>query len=173
MSSHQSTEWQTWLSLHRQHIASAKITSTKMSSSDHVSSDFTYWGLTHGDNFYRDATEETFSLSRTQTDALLNQCHGALRTEPVDLMLTTVLFAFSQTFPDRALPTIYNEGHGREPWNSSIDLTRTVGWFTSMFPIAVPSDTPMDMIQLLRRVKDSRAAFTGSKGLDFLSTCAT
>lgn len=169
MSSHQSTEWQTWLSLHRQHIASAKITSTKMSSSDHVSSDFTYWGLTHGDNFYRDATEETFSLSRTQTDALLNQCHGALRTEPVDLMLTTVLFAFSQTFPDRALPTIYNEGHGREPWNSSIDLTRTVGWFTSMFPIAVPSDTPMDMIQLLRRVKDSRAAFTGSKGLDYFS----
>lgn len=169
ISSHQSTEWQTWLSLHRQHTASAKMGITEASSSSQMSFSFPYWGLKEGDNLYRNATEKSFSLSRIQTDILLNNCHGALRTQPIDLMLTAVLFSFGQTFPDRALPTIYNEGHGREPWDLSIDLTRTVGWFTGMFPIAIRSSYPMDIIQVLRRVKDARATYAASNGIDYFS----
>jgi amino acid adenylation domain-containing protein/non-ribosomal peptide synthase protein (TIGR01720 family) len=29
------------------------------------------------------------------------------------------------------------EGHGREPGSSGLDLSRTVGWFTSIFPVAL------------------------------------
>lgn len=30
---------------------------------------------------------------------------------------------------------LHLEGHGREPWQTSIDLSRTIGWFTAMFPL--------------------------------------
>src|SRR5690606_41453861 len=29
------------------------------------------------------------------------------------------------------------EGHGREPIEPALDVSRTVGWFTSMFPVRV------------------------------------
>ncbi|PKM51732.1 MAG: hypothetical protein CVV02_05575 [Firmicutes bacterium HGW-Firmicutes-7] len=36
------------------------------------------------------------------------------------------------------------EGHGREEIDPSIDLTRTVGWFTSMYPIKITIDEKND-----------------------------
>jgi non-ribosomal peptide synthase protein (TIGR01720 family) len=31
------------------------------------------------------------------------------------------------------------EGHGREPWTASLDVSRTVGWFTTLYPVWVAS----------------------------------
>ena len=33
--------------------------------------------------------------------------------------------------------SFYLEGHGREECVSGVDITRTVGWFTSLFPVAL------------------------------------
>jgi aryl carrier-like protein len=170
ISSHQSTGLQTWLSLQKQHVTSAQIAICTPEESISVA-DYAYWGLEDSENRYRDAIKESFILSRDQTLVLLNKCHDPLRTEPIDLLMTAVLFAFGQTFADRrGWPTIYNEGHGREPWDPSIDLTRTVGWFTSIFPITIANDTPRDIISILRRVKDARHAFSGAKGSDYLAS---
>jgi len=38
-------------------------------------------------------------------------------------------------FADRAHPLVFSEGHGREVWDDAIDLSRTVGWFTTMFSV--------------------------------------
>jgi aspartate racemase len=67
------------------------------------------------------------------------------------------------------------EGHGREPLAGSLDLSRTVGWFTSLFPVALdvgPMDVPtalaggVDLGQALKRVKEQVRSIPG-RGLGY------
>lgn len=96
-----------------------------------------YWGMADVPNQYSDLKMETFTLSEDTTKFLLGDYHEVFGTETVDLLLAAIVHSFSLIFTDRKPPTIYNEGHGREPWDSSIDLSRTVGWFTTMTPLLV------------------------------------
>lgn len=96
-----------------------------------------YWGMADVPNQYGDLKIESFTLSEDTTKFLLGDCHEVFGTETVDILLAGIVHSFSLIFMDRTLPTIYNEGHGREPWDSSIDLSRTAGWFTTMTPLLV------------------------------------
>jgi hypothetical protein len=98
-----------------------------------------YWGMTDTVNQYGDLKMESFTLSEDTTRFLLDDCHEVFGTDTVDILLAAIIHSFSLIFTDRKLPTIYNEGHGREPWDASIDLSRTVGWFTTMTPLLVDS----------------------------------
>lgn len=101
--------------------------------------DLSYWGMDGQPNTYSQAESESFTVNDSLTKLALGDCHRALNTEPVDLFLSTVVHSFARTFADRAAPTLYNENHGREAaWNSTIDLSRTVGWFTTICPLVVP-----------------------------------
>jgi amino acid adenylation domain-containing protein/non-ribosomal peptide synthase protein (TIGR01720 family) len=46
------------------------------------------------------------------------------------------------------------EGHGREPLFDDVDLSRTVGWFTSMWPLAVPLHDHGDPARAITTVKE-------------------
>ncbi|KAL4821204.1 hypothetical protein BDW67DRAFT_179907 [Aspergillus spinulosporus] len=116
--------------------------------------DFAYWDLVKEQIIYGDVKCESFSLDEQVSSLLMVDCHNSLHTEPVDLLLAAMLFSFHQTFHDRPLPVIYNEGHGREPWDMSIDISRTVGWFTTLYPIIIEQVT--DAIDAVIRVKDRR-----------------
>jgi hypothetical protein len=93
--------------------------------------DFSYWGIKHQDNTYGAAGHASFELDPALTAAFLGESHTALRTEPVELLLASLIQSWSRVFTDRPFPAIFNEGHGREPWSSEIDISRTVGWFTT------------------------------------------
>lgn len=96
---------------------------------------------------------KTFTLDEETSAAILGDSNDAFATKPSDLMISALLFAFSQVFADRPLPAIFNESHGREVWDSSIDLSRTVGWFTTLYPVQVlPSES--DILDFVRHVKD-------------------
>ncbi|KAI9368786.1 hypothetical protein BJX61DRAFT_546202 [Aspergillus egyptiacus] len=116
--------------------------------------EFAYWGLEKKQIVYGDVNCASFSLEKHETSLLMADCHHSLRTEPVDLLLAALLFSFGKTFSDRSLPVIYNEGHGREPWDPSIDISRTVGWFTTLYPVLI--DKPHNAIDAVARVKDRR-----------------
>jgi amino acid adenylation domain-containing protein len=99
-----------------------------------------YWGLEAG--YQNDLTVAGFSMSREETEALMTSCNRALRTEPTDLIIAAVLDAFERVFTDRKLPIIFSERDGRLPLHGDIDITRTVGLFTKLFPIELqPADT--------------------------------
>lgn len=100
-------------------------------------SNLSYWGMENMPNTYADVEHQEFSLDEEITESAMGSCHEALGTEPVDLFLSTIIHSFGRVFFDREVPTIYNEGHGREAWDSSIDLSRTVGWFTTICPLHV------------------------------------
>ncbi|WP_447002782.1 non-ribosomal peptide synthase/polyketide synthase [Saccharothrix isguenensis] len=70
-------------------------------------------------------------LNRAETDALLHAVPDAYRTQVNDVLLT----ALTSAFGGRALIAL--EGHGREELFEGVDLSRTVGWFTAQFPVAL------------------------------------
>ncbi|VTO83274.1 unnamed protein product [Fusarium graminearum] len=129
------------------------------------SANLDYWGVSGVSNSYSQVTQQSFSLSDVDTvSLLLGDAHQALRTEPLDLFISALLISFGQCFPDRELPTLFNEGHGREPWDDSIDLSQTVGWFTSLCPIDISHHNadPTDTVDYVRKVKDVRRAIPGN-----------
>ncbi|PRA33148.1 non-ribosomal peptide synthetase [Pseudomonas poae] len=73
-------------------------------------------------------------LDAQQTRRLLQDAPAAYRTQVNDLLLTALARAVCQwTVQDSTL--IQLEGHGREDLFDDIDLTRTLGWFTTTFPV--------------------------------------
>lgn len=128
--------------------------------------DLNFWGMDGKPNIYGDTDFDDFVVSETLSAYALNG-NAALNTEPVDLFIAAILHSFSRTFVTRETPTVYNESHGRDPLNGSdVDLSRTVGWFTSLYPIFVPIlEDQDDVINTLKRVKDARRK-TSDNGRD-------
>lgn len=125
-----------------------------------------YWG-SQVRNTTQDVAYESFQIDREPTRLLMGECNAALNTQPVDIMLASVLHSFGEVFRDRRPPTIFTEGHGREPWREDLDVSRTIGWFTSMYPIVV--DMPQTPSDVLRSVKDNRRAIP-SNGWAYLAS---
>ncbi|XWW94242.1 hypothetical protein V2A60_002185 [Cordyceps javanica] len=148
----ESTTFQHWLQL--QNNRAQDLDSSQQLIHDHAPmADWSYWGVTPDNNTYGDRINEHFTLEDC-TSVLFSES-SPLRSEPVEILLAALFHSFHQVFPDRAVPTVFNEGHGREPWSDAIDLSNTVGWFTTMTPIHVPVETN-DVIDVLKRTKDLR-----------------
>jgi amino acid adenylation domain-containing protein/non-ribosomal peptide synthase protein (TIGR01720 family) len=73
-------------------------------------------------------------LSKKYTQALLQQANEAYHTEINDLLLTALAYAL-QTWHQRNESYITLEAHGRETIDKSLDVSRTVGWFTVAYPL--------------------------------------
>ncbi|GER90179.1 hypothetical protein KDW_43410 [Dictyobacter vulcani] len=50
------------------------------------------------------------------------------------------------------------EGHGREEMSEQIDLSRTVGWFTSLYPVLLQLDEGAALDGVLKAVKEQLRA---------------
>ena len=127
--------------------------------------DLAYWGMEDKPNPHAESIVETMSLDTSQSILLLGPCHESLGTDVPDVLLACLLDSFRKSFPDRlSAPAIFNEGHGRETWDKSMDLSRTVGWFTTLCPIYLPElpfgDT--DIVDVVRWVKDFRRRAPGN-----------
>lgn len=83
-------------------------------------------------------------LSAVDTRSLLQDAHQAYHTQVNDLLLTALLRAYQQRTGQSRL-RLDLEGHGREVLDTppggvavpAFDLSRTVGWFTSLYPLAL------------------------------------
>jgi amino acid adenylation domain-containing protein/non-ribosomal peptide synthase protein (TIGR01720 family) len=104
----------------------------------------------------------SFALSRESTIALAGAANAAYRTEINDLLLTGLVRAIATVWPPSG-PTIHLpvmlEGHGREALFPDLDVARTIGWFTSRFPVCfdLTRDAPLgrhikEVKETLRRV---------------------
>ncbi|GAB2724147.1 non-ribosomal peptide synthetase [Kitasatospora kifunensis] len=102
-------------------------------------------------------------LDRADTEALLQRVPAAYRTQINDVLLT----ALGRVLQDwaGAAVTIALEGHGREELFDDVDLSRTVGWFTTIYPVAL--DVPSgDWAPALKTVKERLRAIPG-RGLGY------
>ncbi|SFB29483.1 non-ribosomal peptide synthase domain TIGR01720/amino acid adenylation domain-containing protein [Pseudomonas sp. NFIX10] len=102
-------------------------------------------------------------LDKTLTQQLLQQAPAAYRTQVNDLLLTALARVICR-WTGHADALIQLEGHGREELFSDVDLTRTVGWFTSLFPVRL---TPADSVgAAIKQIKEQLRAIP-NKGIGF------
>jgi len=87
-----------------------------------------------------DEHKVSVSFPPALTQALLQQAPSAYRTQVNDLLLAALARALCDWSGQRQV-LVQLEGHGREALFEDIDLTRTVGWFTSMYPVALRPET--------------------------------
>ncbi|HZI56986.1 MAG TPA: condensation domain-containing protein, partial [Verrucomicrobiae bacterium] len=115
------------------------------------------------------------SLPVDLTTALLTSVPQAFHAQINDVLLTGLALAVFQwrracNATDDNTITIDLEGHGREPMDSGLDLSRTVGWFTSVFPVrldlkGIELDETLagktDVARALKLIKDQLRAVPG------------
>ncbi|WP_289355734.1 non-ribosomal peptide synthetase [Paenibacillus sp. S-12] len=77
---------------------------------------------------------EAAALTKEETQALLQQVPAVYRTQINDVLLTALMLAMRQ-FTGQSSMLIHMEGHGREEIADGVDVSRTVGWFTSIYPV--------------------------------------
>ncbi len=91
----------------------------------------------------------TVELDPAETRALLTELPSAYGTQVNDALLAALAATLAR--PGGAL-WIDLEGHGREEVVPGVDLSRTVGWFTTLFPVAlaVESTAPGALLQSVK-----------------------
>ncbi len=115
------------------------------------------------------ATRRTFDLRApaARTRAVVSQIPAVLHVSPAEVLLavlgTALLQWQSERRPDADVSSVLIdlEGHGREELHEDIDLSRTVGWLTSLFPVEISTDGADGGIEdvetvgaVLRRIKE-------------------
>lgn len=95
-------------------------------------------------------------LSNETTTLLLGEANKVYNTTTEQLLITSLLRSIKQMTNNQHI-TIELEGHGREEVFDNINMTRTVGWFTSIYPFYVDLYTDNLSIQI-KEVKEQLKA---------------
>lgn len=101
--------------------------------------------------------EAIISLDENHTRQLLEEANRAYRTQINDILLTALALTLSQWTSNHQVRFTL-EGHGREEIIPHIDLTRTVGWFTSIFPVLLNLQGISILSQAIKTVKEQLRA---------------
>ncbi|MYR21679.1 AMP-binding protein, partial [Streptomyces sp. SID6137] len=105
-------------------------------------------------------------VDRATTEALLRRVPTAYRTQVNDVLLSALGRVLADwTGTDRV--TVALEGHGREEdLAEGTDLSRTVGWFTTQYPVTLTPAAPDDWGSTLKAVKE-RLRAVPRRGLSY------
>jgi len=105
-------------------------------------------------SYVKDTRILNFSLSKEETEILLTKMNHAYNTEINDILLTALASSMKKWHGDnRTLITL--EGHGREKLGeNNPDISRTVGWFTSMYPVILELPDSEDIGYQIKHIKE-------------------
>ncbi|MDQ6891927.1 MAG: amino acid adenylation domain-containing protein [Acidobacteriota bacterium] len=104
-------------------------------------------------------------LSPEETRALLRGCTAAHGADVDEILLAALARVFSAWTGDPSF-FVDIEGHGREGLGDGVDVSRTVGWFTVLWPLLlrIPAagdgrESVREIREQYRRVRDRRRSF--------------
>jgi amino acid adenylation domain-containing protein/non-ribosomal peptide synthase protein (TIGR01720 family) len=120
------------------------------------------WG---GANTVASGRSLRIELSEEETRDLLQEVPKAYNTQIEDVLLAALVRAFSSWTGEEAL-LLEMEGHGREEIFPDADLVRTVGWFTTVYPLWLDTAGLRDPGSVLKSVKEQRRSVPG-RGLGY------
>jgi non-ribosomal peptide synthase protein (TIGR01720 family) len=118
-----------------------------------------------GQNTHASARVVTSTLGQDETRALLHDVPQVYRTQVNEALLTALARAFAEWSGHGSL-LVEMEGHGREEVFEDVDLSRTVGWFTSYYPVLLETDKIAGPGDELKRIKEQLRGLP-SRGLSF------
>jgi amino acid adenylation domain-containing protein/non-ribosomal peptide synthase protein (TIGR01720 family) len=113
----------------------------------------------NGENSVASTCEAKISLDEHETKALLQEVPRVYGTQINDVLLTALALAVSRWNDDRFL-LLDLEGHGRDGIDG-VDLSRTVGWFASLFPVLVEVTPFSSLKETLSSIKDQLRRIPG------------
>jgi amino acid adenylation domain-containing protein/non-ribosomal peptide synthase protein (TIGR01720 family) len=112
--------------------------------------------LKHADavkNTIADREKFVLTLDDLTTADLLTKCYRRHNTEIIEILLTTLYMALRDTFNIQKL-TMNLEGHGREHIGYDLDVSRTLGWFTTIYPVHIDMNDQKGYVNRLLQVKE-------------------
>ncbi|MCO7224350.1 non-ribosomal peptide synthetase [Pleionea sp. CnH1-48] len=108
------------------------------------------------------------TLDEKHTQLLLSQCNTVYQTQVNELLLSALFLACHRWQGHTSL-RIAMEGHGREDIFDDVDLSETVGWFTSIYPLTLryeQSEATLSLADLITRIKQQVRTIP-AKGLGY------
>ncbi|MFZ6028532.1 MAG: amino acid adenylation domain-containing protein [Chloroflexota bacterium] len=122
----------------------ARTRSTRLSTAEMIQSDA---------NRIASARTLEISLTPQETNQVLKSIPETYHVQVNDVLMTALgLALFRQTGESRWLIDI--EGHGREDIDKIVDVSRTVGWFTTIYPVFLEIDRAQEVGETLQKVKE-------------------
>ncbi len=112
-------------------------------------------------NTVKSESTVTIGLGKEETRQLLQEVPAVYNTQINDVLLTALVQSFFQLTGSRSL-FIDLEGHGREDIWEDVDLSRTVGWFTTSFPVLLQMEETADLLENLRLIKEQLRSIPGN-----------
>ena len=113
-----------------------------------------------GSNALTSARMVAASLGAAETRLLLQEVPAAYRARINDVLLTALAQACA-TWTGEPRLLVDLEGHGREDLFEDVDLSRTVGWFTSVTPVLLELPSSASPGDALRAVRDGLRQLPG------------
>ncbi len=99
-------------------------------------------------------------LTADETTALLQQLPRAYHSRIDEVLLAAVVWAHTRWSGQSGL-LLDLEGHGRADTFERLDVSRTVGWFTAMYPVLLSAEA--DLIATLRATKERLRAIPADR----------
>ena len=112
---------------------------------------------TDGENTAASARTLSVSLNAEETSKLLTTLPVVYRTQINEVLLTALVRALAPWTGAQSL-LLDLEGHGREEIFEGIDLSRTLGWFTTIFPVVLGCGDAQTAVESLRSIKEQLRA---------------
>jgi amino acid adenylation domain-containing protein/non-ribosomal peptide synthase protein (TIGR01720 family) len=107
----------------------------------------------HKEITYQETENITEFLTPDLTNVLVHESHRIYGTEINDILISALTMVLSRWI-NAPNVVIALEGHGREELFDEIDINRTLGWFTSSYPIRLNLDEVDDIDILIADTKD-------------------
>ena len=101
----------------------------------------------------KDIVNHSIRVNKNQTQLLLQEVPRVYHTEINDMLLCALALTLCE-FGKTEKVTIGLEGHGRENINEDIDTSRTVGWFTNLYPVLLKLNKDRDLSDSIKSVKE-------------------
>lgn len=132
---------------------------------DHTSTPLPFPQLSSADNRRSDTAVLSFTLGKEETAALRGPIHSVYGTEINDVLLAALAAALRDTYGLEHL-RIDMEGHGRETLTGAPSVNRTIGWFTSIYPVVIDIRNQNGIEALIITARDTLGKIPG-KGLGY------
>jgi|GEM_PF-552479 len=107
----------------------------------------------HGRNLESTIKHANNKLSKELTEALLREVPRVYHTQAYEVLLAALACMYQQWTGEWHL-IVDVEGHGREAVSEDLLLTRTVGWFTSIYPLLLEVEAGSDYGERLKSIKE-------------------